>query len=105
MFNMNHVSAVYSGRKGCACGCRGKYTYATAEARPSYMTGDEGVNPRMVKMMTAKVEKMVREGRWVARVHVDRDGEYFAVDMENDRTYTVYFRKPEGAACFMATSG
>ena len=91
MFNLNHVSAVYSGRKGCACGCKGKYAYATKhpEQRPSYYTGDEGFNDRTVKMLVGKVERLLAEGA-VESVMVDADGEWFAVDMPNDRTYTVY---------------
>ena len=94
MFDVSKVSAVYSGRKGCACGCRGKYTYASAfkAERPSYVDPDsnDGVNDRVVRAMVAKVESFVRDGSNVEGVMVD--AEWFAVDMENDRTYTVYFR-------------
>lgn len=93
MFDMDKVSSVYSGRKGCACGCRGKYTYCTAEARPSYMTGDEGVNPKSARRMVDKVMRMVMDPNSnVESVSVDPDGEWFGVDMYNDRMYTVYFR-------------
>lgn len=91
MFNLNHVSAVYTGRKGCACGCRGKYSYASAHKgeRPSYLTGDEGVSDRTVKTLVAKVERLLAEGA-VESLMVDEGGEWFAVDLEHDRTYTVY---------------
>lgn len=90
MFDVTKVKSVYSGRKGCACGCRGKYTYSNAADRPSYMTGDEGVNPKAVAMMVRKLERMVMDPNSnVASVMV-HDG-FFGVDMENDRMYTVYF--------------
>jgi len=93
MFNPDRVRAVYSGRKGCMCGCKGKYTYAKqfqAEATENrgYQVTDDEVNDRVVRQMVAKVEKFVREGQ-VDEVMVDSD--WFAVDMENDRTYCVYF--------------
>jgi hypothetical protein len=92
MFKAEEVTAVYSGRKGCACGCRGKYTYRTPEARPSYMTGDEGVSPKGVAAMVKKVEAMVADpNSEVERVEVYDD--FVAVDMNHDRTYTVYFKE------------
>jgi hypothetical protein len=94
MFNVNQVTSTYSGRKGCACGCRGNYTYTAPEHRPNYMTGNEGVNRKAAERMAAKVERMVRDPNSdVQKVHVDPDGDWFAVDMEHDRTYTVYFRE------------
>lgn len=96
MFDVSKVSSVYSGRKGCACGCRGTHTYARAfkADRPSYYKPDSdvGVNDRVVRAMVAKVERFVRDGTNVDRVHVDAG--FFAVDMVNDRTYTVYFAEP-----------
>jgi hypothetical protein len=90
MFDVNRVTSVYSGRKGCACGCRGNYTYSCREAQPSYYKEDES-NPKTVKMMARKVARMVADPNSnVQRVMVD--DEWFAVDMDNDRTYTVYFR-------------
>lgn len=91
MFDLSKVTKVYSGRKGCACGCRGKYSYASAFKcdRPSYYTGDDGVSDRTVKTMVNKVDKLLRDGSDVQRVHVDDD--YVAVDLDHDRTYTLYF--------------
>lgn len=89
MFDVTKVKSVYSGRKGCACGCKGKYTYAAAGDRPSYYEGDEGVSPRGVAAMVRKIERIVRDGSDVESVMIDPD--WFAVDMDHDRTYTVYF--------------
>lgn len=107
MFNLNHVSAVYSGRQGCACGCRGKYSYADAHKadRPSYCEGNEWVSDRTVKMLVNKVERLLRDGSEVAHVMVDTDGGWLAVDLHHDRTYTLYFAKPALALNFLDTTG
>lgn len=92
MFDLNQVTSVYSGRKGCACGCRGKYSYASqyADTRPSYYTENQGVNDRVVKTLLNKVERLLHDPQSpVARVLLHDD--WLAVDMQNDRTYTVYF--------------
>ena len=97
MFNFTQVSSVYSGRKGCACGCRGKYSYAShaLECRPSYLKGDDGVSDRSVKVIMNRVEKFLRDpNSHVESVMVDKGGEWIAVDMEHDQTYTVYFKTP-----------
>jgi hypothetical protein len=91
MFDLTKVTNVYSGRKGCACGCRGKYSYASAyrDERPDYYEGDTGVSDRVVKTLVNKVEWFLRDGYDVESVMVHDD--YFAVNMYHDRTYTLYF--------------
>lgn len=92
MFDKAQVTKVYSGRKGCACGCRGKYSYAAAhrDDRPDYYAGDEGINDQVVKTIINRVESYLRDRpEQVDRVHVDDD--WIAVDLVNDRTYTIYF--------------
>ena len=94
MFNLDQVSSVYSGRKGCACGCRGKYSYASAFKceRPSYLEGDEGVSDRSVKVIVGKVTRFLQDPNSdVKGVMFDPAGDYFAVDMGHDQTYTLYF--------------
>lgn len=92
LFDLSKVTSVYSGRKGCACGCRGKYAYASAHAdtRPDYKTGDEDVSDRSVKQVVKKVEALLRSGD-VERVMLAKDGYWLAVDLPHDRTYTLYF--------------
>lgn len=92
MFDLSKVTSVYSGRKGCACGCRGKYAYAEQFKceRPSYYAGGESVSDRTVKTIVGKVERLLRSGE-AHRVMLDHDGGWLAVDLEHDRTYTIYF--------------
>jgi hypothetical protein len=97
MFDVSKIRAVYSGRKGCACGCRGKYTYASkfqAEASRDrgYEVTDDEVNDRTVKLIAGRVEKIVRENcaDWLMS-----EDSLFAVDTFNDRSYTIYFCEPD----------
>jgi hypothetical protein len=46
---------VYSGRKGCMCGCLGKYSY-TAKGAVEHSPGYQpNVNERSVKIITGKL--------------------------------------------------
>ena len=95
MFDISKIYSVYSGRKGCACGCRGKYSYAAAykDKRPSYYADtDEGINDRTVKLLVNRVEAMIRDEHADVEVVFDDDGDWVAVDLDDrDRTYTIYF--------------
>jgi hypothetical protein len=52
---MNGVYKVYSGKLGCMCGCRGKYSY-TAEGAVKHNPGFEpNVNERSVKIILNKL--------------------------------------------------
>ena len=51
MYTLANVRKVYSGKPGCMCGCRGKYSYAQGCADSEY---DE-VNERSVKIIFNKV--------------------------------------------------
>jgi hypothetical protein len=89
------VVSVYSGRPGCACGCRGKYSYHSANRavgaeRRGYAVGDDEVNDRTV----AKVLKLVQANADRATFVDGLDGEdIYAFDLHENRTYTVYTRK------------
>lgn len=91
MFDISKVTNVYSGRRGCRCGCRGKYSYALAhkDERPSYYKCDDGISDRSVKVITQRVEEVLRDGRDVAFVIVEPD--FIDVNMTHDRVYTLYF--------------
>lgn len=57
MLDTNRIVKVYSGRKGCMCGCGGKYSYTAHGAvnnSPGYDVSDY-VNERSVKIIAKKV--------------------------------------------------
>ena len=52
-----NVYKVYSGKQGCMCGCRGKYSYTAqgaVEHNPGYDVSD-AVNERSVKIILNKL--------------------------------------------------
>ena len=54
-----NVYKVYSGKKGCMCGCKGKYSY-TADGAVNHSPGydvTDSVNERSVKIISTKVFK------------------------------------------------
>ena len=54
-----NVYKVYSGKQGCMCGCKGKYSYTAKGAvdnSPGYDVTDS-VNERSVKIIATKVLK------------------------------------------------
>jgi hypothetical protein len=53
MFTLANVEKVYSGKPGCMCGCRGKYSYAPGHGDGKY----DVVNERSVKLLFNKVMK------------------------------------------------
>lgn len=94
------VLSVYSGRQGCACGCRGKHTYASAHRAFSgknrgYAVADTEVNDRTVKLIINKVQAHIVNGvrptsDWFEKKTTKIWGRKFvSVDVGN-RTYIVY---------------
>lgn len=58
-YTVDRVIKAYSGRRGCACGCRGKYTYSSTYAAtemPSYYDAD-AVNDRSIRSMFTRIMK------------------------------------------------
>ena len=54
-----NVYKVYSGKQGCMCGCKGKYSYTAkgaVENSPGYDVTDS-INERSVKIISTKVLK------------------------------------------------
>jgi hypothetical protein len=63
-----NVYKVYSGKRGCMCGCNGKYSYTAkgaVENGPGYDVTNS-INERSVKIITTKVlkhaDKVVEDG-------------------------------------------
>lgn len=89
------VMCVYSGKPGCACGCRGKYSYNSRHAakgseRRGYAVDDEDINDREVKRILGLLQANV-EAVKVIEADDALDGRtIFAFDKHENRTYTVY---------------
>lgn len=76
MFTVNDVYKVYSGKVGCMCGCRGKYSYTADGAEnhgPGYDVSDM-VNERSVKIIAGKVMRNPNVQFEDGFVFVEQDG-------------------------------
>lgn len=90
---VDQVTNVYSGKPGCACGCRGKYSYNTRFRNlpiinRGYAFTDSDFNDRMVK----RVVNLVKAAD-VDDLVFDDDGDWVAFNLSDNRTYTVYVAK------------
>jgi hypothetical protein len=65
---------VYSGKPGCMCGCRGKYSYASDYKKEGgkergYDVTDEDVSDRSVKLIVGKLmnNPNTKHQKWASR--------------------------------------
>lgn len=102
------ILTAYSGKPGCACGCRGTYVVtqenrAEAEKDRGYAYLDEDVNPRQLKRVLKQVQKHeagkeARSALLVDDTNTDRDVYWSVADdvqfityqAHPGRVYTVY---------------
>lgn len=86
------VVSVYSGRPGCACGCRGKHTYASATAEE--VSKKRGfavpVSDNTVHLIVGKMNALI-EGGGGARMWSCEDEEFLSIETPT-RLYIAYFR-------------
>jgi hypothetical protein len=83
--DISNITKVYSGKRGCMCGCRGKYSYTVrgaVEDGPGYDVSDS-VNERSVKIIAGKV---------LSNPNTDLEDPGYAVLEQNDRVLVVYFK-------------
>lgn len=57
MFDVSKVSKVYSGKPGCMCGCRGKWSYSSTSREAFDCRDMHGINDRSVKIISGKVSR------------------------------------------------
>jgi hypothetical protein len=79
--DISNIAKVYSGRIGCMCGCKGKYSYNEGVAREDWQGK---VSVRSVKVMAKKVLTD-------ARVVVE-DNFAYVQDSERGTMKVVYFK-------------
>lgn len=81
MLNVDKVAKVYSGKIGCMCGCKGKYSYNEGVPHEGWQGA---VNVRTVRMFTKQV---------LAHPDVKFEDNY-AFFEANGRIKVVYFKEP-----------
>jgi hypothetical protein len=80
--DISNIEKVYSGRYGCMCGCKGKYSYNEGVAREDW----QGVvSTRSIKIIAGKVLNDARADR-------TEDGYVTLVDRERNTIKVVYFK-------------
>ena len=101
MIELSDVKKAYTGRQGCACGCRGTYhvasTFGIEQAnRQTGWNAYEKCSDRAVKMAVNKINKLIdwNDPKDVAE-HVHTDNNFAWYDFGNNRTVTVYFFEDE----------
>lgn len=98
------ILKAYSGKPGCACGCRGNYRVTPqnrkeADADTGYAYGDEEVNERQVTRVLREIQaaathieyapdlnKAAGDSHW----NVDDELYYITAQVSPSRVYTVY---------------
>ena len=79
--DISNIEKVYSGRYGCMCGCKGKYSYNEGVGADA-----EDINLRSIKIIAGKVFKDPRADR--------KDPGYVSViDRERGTIKVVYFKE------------
>ncbi len=84
VFDFSRVAKVYSGKRGCMCGCNGKYSYNEGVAHEDWQGK---VSTRSVKIIAKKVFNDPNTN-WT------ESQEYcFVEDREKNTIKVVYFKK------------
>ena len=86
--DVTKVRKVYSGRPGCACGCRGSYRYATVAAHEEGGTdiGLDEFNDKQVKKVVRILNMAIADG---TPVDIWHDMVFAEI---NNRSYCAYFK-------------
>lgn len=87
--DISKVIRVYSGKRGCMCGCRGKYTanpaYREQESKElGYPLEDNECSERSVKIIAGKVLRNPNAKRENNCVFVEENGRILAVYFADD---------------------
>ncbi len=84
LINASKVYKVYSGRQGCMCGCRGKWTCSSTASKADREYTD--VSDRSVKIIVGKLSR-----RTDVKIEEFTDVRcYFVTDKETGRTLAAY---------------
>lgn len=94
----DQLMSVYSGKRGCACGCIGKHTYrVSAQAAGTKHRGfDVDENECSDAVVARHLKTMQRLATQPGVTVDDGDGTHFAVQTET-RLYIAYLLPPGGA--------
>lgn len=83
MLDISNIEKVYSGKIGCMCGCKGKYSYNEGTAREDWQGK---VSTRSIKIIAGKVLSDPRADR------TESDKYVFVQDRARGTIKIVYFK-------------
>ena len=83
--DISNIVKVYSGKRGCMCGCKGKYSYTVDGALHNSPGYDVNVNERSVKIIANKVLNNP------AAIRTEGNHYVFVEDRVANRIQVVYF--------------
>lgn len=91
--DVNKVVDVYTGKEGCRCGCRGKYTYASkfqeyGTLTRGYEVSDDEVNDKRIARVVRIMNERLSEVECL-------DGYIFDLKYSDLTVYTVYYQDPK----------
>ena len=81
--DISNIAKVYSGKIGCMCGCKGKYSYNEGVAHEDWQGK---VSTRSIKIIAGKVLTDPRADRTESSQYV------FVMDRERGTIKVVYFK-------------
>jgi len=79
---VSEIKRVYSGKPGCACGCRGTY----------YPNNSDDTPTNNDLRMFAKVKKIFESNLDKVYSWEDSKDKFVALDLTPTRTYTIYYQ-------------
>jgi hypothetical protein len=82
MLDISNIEKVYSGKIGCMCGCKGKYSYNEGVAHEDWQGA---VSARSIKIIAGKVFADPRADR-------EDPGYVSVIDRERGTIKVVYFK-------------
>lgn len=86
---IDHVRSVYSGKLGCACGCRGKHSYNPAHTDEA--SADRGYPVTSDECSERSVANVLKAVQQANGVEIADDGSHASFETET-RLYIVYLR-------------
>jgi len=84
-FDASKVMKAYSGKPGCMCGCKGKWSYRPEAKGPGY---EVDRSDRAVNTVARNMQRFVVENNTAMKLDVDAKCVYVETDR---KVYAVYF--------------
>lgn len=93
--SLKNVQAVYSGKVGCACGCRGNYRYNSSMVKQAsedrgYAVNPDEVNDRQIRKVIRTLQELSFAVEFTPFVSNERLAGCLEIDLNNGKVYRAY---------------